>query len=132
MSEKEVSRTPENRRKTGDRKLRGGHSPDVGKATQFKPGETGNPGGRPKQLLTDAYLRQLLKQAEGDETQADAIAKAIVKRALTGKGGDVRAAAEIADRVQGKPPQAHTGEDGGPIVHVIRYPRDPMPHPVKD
>jgi len=43
---------PENKHNTRFR----GPSPDVGRATQFKPGQSGNPGGRPKKTpLTKAF-----------------------------------------------------------------------------
>jgi hypothetical protein len=47
---------PGGRHKTGFR----GPSPDVGKATQFRPGISGNPSGGPKTgSLAQAYLRVL-------------------------------------------------------------------------
>jgi hypothetical protein len=49
---------PENRHKTGFR----GPNPKVGEATQFKPGKSGNAGGRPKKKpITEAY--QLLARS---------------------------------------------------------------------
>jgi hypothetical protein len=47
---------------------------------QFKPGQSGNPGGRPKKfitLLSDA-LREELGEAVGDHTRAELAAKKIV------------------------------------------------------
>lgn len=49
VEEQKAVDSPENRRSSGELKqLRNGADPSVGKATQFKPGQSGNPGGRPK------------------------------------------------------------------------------------
>jgi len=40
--------------------------------------------------------------------------------ATLAEGGDLGAIREVADRLDGKPLQAHTGEDGGDITVVIR------------
>lgn len=62
---------------------------------QFKPGQSGNPGGRPKKkAVTEAYERII-----SDPKVAQAIAQGIIRAA---RKGNVRAAAEIADRVEGK------------------------------
>lgn len=86
--------------------------------TQFKPGQSGNPGGRPKDRpLTDALRRALaleIADKRKGKTKADQIAVALVNKAAE---GDVPAYREIADRVEGKVPQAQeiSGADGGPI-----------------
>lgn len=98
---------PENKRKTGFR----GPSPDVGKATQFKPGQSGNPGGRPKQTpIADA-----LRVALSDPSELEKFISAVLKKA---KKGDVKAFQAVSDRIEGKPAQALNlgGADGGPIV----------------
>jgi hypothetical protein len=94
---------PQNRHKTGFR----GPSPDVGKATQFKPGNRANPGGRPKLAPLAQACRELLttpvpNDPEG-RTYAEAIAKKLAQKALA---GDIRAAQEIADRAEGKARQS--------------------------
>jgi hypothetical protein len=66
---------------------------------KFKPGQSGNPGGRPKSEHISKALKRLL--AAGD---TDRIAKALIRLA---KKGNVSAAREIADRTEGKPRQAH-------------------------
>ena len=83
-------------------------------ATRFKPGRSGNPNGRPKKI-TDALNKVVTKK------QARAMASAMVKQA---SDGNVMAFEAIANRIEGKVPQAVTGEDGGPleiavIVHNI-------------
>ncbi len=73
---------------------------------RFKPGASGNPNGRPKlTILSEALRAELALSVPGasEETQAEAIAKALVASAMK---GDVSAAREIADRTEGKPKQA--------------------------
>jgi hypothetical protein len=71
----------------------------------FKPGQSGNPAGRPKsRTLSEAY-RELLRQPLRDDptrTVADVVAAAMVQNAFA---GDVAAAKELADRTQGKAKQ---------------------------
>ena len=94
---------PHNQHKTGFR----GPSPDVGKATQFKPGNRANPGGRPKSAPLSHACRELLAAPVRDDPQgrtyAQAIADALAQKALA---GDIRAAQEIADRAEGKARQS--------------------------
>ena len=92
-----------------------GPDPGVGEATQFKPGRSGNPGGRPKKTpLADAYRELLNKPAPDDpsgRSYAEAIAEQLAKKALS---GDIPAAREIADRAEGKARRATevSGPDG--------------------
>jgi hypothetical protein len=87
----------------------------------WQPGQSGNPGGRPKKtLLTDAYRAQLAMPYPGDRkkrTYAQVIAEKIAKEAA--KKGSVYAASEIADRTEGRPPQAlEVGGLNGEPIHV--------------
>ena len=93
----------------------------------WKPGESGNLSGRPKRKpLTDAYAALLDKpitpdmarQLKLDEstTYAQVIAMSLVREAVKGK---VQAAAEVADRVEGKITQPVSGPDGGPMQVVV-------------
>src|SRR5207253_119120 len=101
---KRKARMPQNRHLSGFR----GPSPDVGKATRFKPGRSPNPGGRPKsKLLSEAY-RSLLatvhpKDSEG-RTYAELIAVGQLNEAIKGK---TPAAKEAADRTEGPVTQQH-------------------------
>ena len=110
--------TPENRRKTGAG--RGGTVPPP--EHRFKPGQSGNPGGRPKtKLLTQAY-RELLEQVDPKErkTLAEILARKAVQQALK---GNLAALKEITDRTEGKSvqPLSHSGLGSEPIAfHVFR------------
>lgn len=99
---------PEKKQKTGFR----GPSPDVGKPYQWKKGQSGNPGGRPKcKTLSDAYRHKLEEPVPNDSegrTWAELIAVAQVRDAVR---GNVQAAREIADRTEGRPRQAIEFED---------------------
>jgi uncharacterized protein DUF5681 len=98
---------PENRHKTGFR----GPSPDVGKATQFKPGVSPNPGGRPKDLVSDAQkdLLKKIDEATG-KTNAELVAEAQLKVALS---GDTSAYCAIRDTTEGRPQQKVTVDGTG-------------------
>ena len=114
-----------------------GNTPYVPKLTpemearKWKPGESGNVGGRPKRKpLTDAYAALLDKPIPSDmarqlkldesTTYAQVIAMSLVREAVKGK---VNAAAEVADRVEGKITQPISGADGGAIQIVSTIPR---------
>lgn len=75
--------------------------------------------GRPPSEKTFAnMLRIAIKQAhdeKGDKLRA--VAEALVTKALT---GDVPAIKEIADRLDGKVPQALTGDEENPIAIINR------------
>ena len=72
----------------------------------WQPGQSGNPGGWPKSKPLTDELKCLLSQeapnAKG-RTGASLIAEALLKKA---RKGDVRAIAELANRIEGKPRQA--------------------------
>ena len=114
-----------------------GNTPYVPKLTpemearKWKPGESGNMSGRPKRKpLTDAYAALLDKPIPPDMARllkldestryAQVIAMSLVREAVKGK---VNAAAEVADRVEGKITQPISGADGGAIQIVSTIPR---------
>jgi hypothetical protein len=90
-----------------------GPSPDVGRATQFKKGQSGNPGGRPKIAPFSQAVRELLvRPVPGDRegrTYAQVIAQVLADNAIS---GDIRAAQELADRAEGKARQSVEIEHG--------------------
>ena len=75
----------------------------------FKPGQSGNPAGRPKSItMSEAYRRELAKLDPDDKhgrTFAEVLAEQIIIKA---KGGDVAAVRELTDRTEGKPRQTVT------------------------
>ena len=91
------SAKPQNRRRTGVPAVPGGE------AYRFKPGQSGNPGGRPKTgALTLAFRALLEKPVPRDarkRTYAQAIADAVVELARRGHLGAVR---ELANRAEGR------------------------------
>ncbi len=76
--------------------------------TQFKPGQSGNPHGRPKKAtpITDRFV-ELLHKANGEKLQA--IAESWMDQAIE---GDMIAIKEALNRVEGKPPESVSEEDG--------------------
>jgi len=70
----------------------------------FQPGQSGNPGGRPKKTpLTDEIKRLLRQKAEGSAySNAHMVAWKMIQRA---KAGDVAAARLLWEYVEGKPTQ---------------------------
>ncbi len=83
-----------------------GNNPNsIAALTHFKPGQSGNPSGRPKKVanaLDKALNRKKLK----------AMANGIIDQAIK---GDVAAFKEVADRVDGPVARPITGENGGPM-----------------
>jgi hypothetical protein len=93
---------PQNRRKTG------GTMPVLGgEATRWKPGQSGNPGGRPKSApLSQACREVLALPVPGDpqgRTYAEMIAATLAGKAVE---GDIKAAQELADRAEGRARQS--------------------------
>jgi hypothetical protein len=88
-----IAVAPENRPTTGR------------EATQFKKGQTGNAGGRPKKdrALTMA-LEARLDTKKGRKTRRQLVAEKIVDLAID---GDMTAAKFLADRTEGLPIQWH-------------------------
>lgn len=94
----------------------------------FKPGQSGNPKGRPQRKpLTDAYIAILSLDVPGNmipkdfkfmgiKTFADLIA---VRMVLEGSKGKVNAVAEMADRVEGKALQSVALSGGDPLTELL-------------
>lgn len=79
---------------------------------QFKPGQSGNPNGRPKKLpQLDVLLADILGEEKDGITAAEAILKRLRAEAAS---GNLRAAEIILDRAYGKAKQhlELTGKDG--------------------
>jgi hypothetical protein len=74
----------------------------------WKPGQSGNPGGRPKRDLAAEIARAIFEQ------DAEAITRAFAAEL---KKGNAKLFTALADRAYGKPRQQieFAGEDGGPV-----------------
>jgi hypothetical protein len=86
----------------------------------WKPGQSGNPGGRPKrQPLTEAFLElmdQPYPQDRNGRTYAEAIVRTLATKAAR---GDVRAAQLVMERIEGRVPIAALAESSGPVGLTI-------------
>lgn len=81
----------------------------------FKPGNTEGSKSRRAKPYAD-MLRLALAAADGDMTKLRRIAEKHVDVALT---GDMSAIKEIADRIDGKVPQGHGGDEDLPPLSII-------------
>ena len=83
----------------------GNPNPVIPVGTQFKPGESGNPNGRPKGTLslTNLLRAKLSELAEGDNkhTYADLLVRKTLQKAL--KEGDTSMNKYCYDRLEGMP-----------------------------
>jgi len=93
-------------KQTGNKRPDGKFAEGNSFGNRFRPGQSGNPAGRPKSItLSEAYRKMLSQADESDperRTRAEVLAEQIYAKAKT---GDVQALREIADRVEGKPRQ---------------------------
>jgi len=102
--------TPQNRRITGV---------PGGEATQFKPGQSGNPGGRPKRKpITEALEKVFTPE------QCLAVAEALLEQA---KKGSISHVQEAANRLEGRVEAADESAGGVTFNVIISAPRPPRP-----
>jgi len=84
--------------------------PSIGKATQFRKGQSGNAGGRPKSRLLSEALRNRLAETKPHDSlgrsYAQIVAENLIEIACSEGPGAVHAASEIADRIEGRAPQS--------------------------
>ncbi len=75
----------------------------------FKPGQSGNPKGRPKSItMSEAYRRELAK-VDPNDAQGRAFAEVLAEQMIIkARSGDVQAIKEITDRTEGKAKQTVT------------------------
>lgn len=85
--------------------------PNLENLTPWKPGQSGNPGGRPKTKQVRNALQKLV-----DELGLEQATRAIYAKACD---GDVSAFREIADRLDGKVAQPIAGDDELPPIQVL-------------
>jgi hypothetical protein len=83
------------------------------KRFQFKPGQSGNPGGRPKGSVSiEAELRRRLDNGEEGEKIVKGLVTQALRRALE---GDYKFFNMILERVDGRVADRLAGHDGGPL-----------------
>jgi hypothetical protein len=89
---------------------------------QFKPGQSGNPGGRPKRewswsgLLAEAMEEELIAK-DGSKGKAKAfVIKRLVRMAIE---GDIAAQKEIMNRMDGMPHQTQDITSGGKPLPIL-------------
>ncbi|MCP3681660.1 MAG: hypothetical protein GY861_03125 [bacterium] len=87
-------------------------------STSWKPGQSGNPKGRPKKEWTWASL---VREAMDEEDETGQPVKKGVSRALAIKAltGDVQAIREIGNRIDGMPPQSTDLTSGGDKIERV-------------
>ena len=96
-----------------------GHSPNIDKH-QWKPGESGNPKGRPKTDSITRAIRKLLDEGINGEPLYEAIAKVAVQKALQ---GDRHFWTYVIERSDGKVADALT--QSGEVEVIVRYADSP-------
>jgi hypothetical protein len=85
----------------------------------YEPGQSGNPGGRPKtKPFKDALLMEALSAERGEECLAKPGSLRWNARKLL-ELGEVPAIKEIADRLDGKVPQAVVGDDDSDPINLV-------------
>jgi hypothetical protein len=88
----------------------------------WQKGQSGNPAGRKQEKPYRDALRMELAEAGGDLAACREIARAHIKLC---KNGDMPAIKELADRLDGKVPQAIVGDDEHePVRMIVRWQRD--------
>ena len=87
----------------------------------FKKGQSGNPGGRPKEKPFADALRMEIADAGEDHKALRRVARKLIENA---ESGDIRAIRELADRLDGKPMQAvdaNVDLSTDPLTELIKY-----------
>jgi hypothetical protein len=134
---------PENRQETGTG-FGAVTPPEVGAATQWKPGESGNPGGRPRTRGLLDVLRGAVKEVRPDgHTVEEAVVAALIDEALESRN-PLGAIQTIFDRLEGRPKQAidfnditeaMKGRSADDLLHFAQHgtwPEESMEEEAKD
>jgi uncharacterized protein DUF5681 len=86
---------------------------------QFKPGQSGNPGGRRKTESLTAIMRRVLEREHQGRPIAELLVERLIKETLSGKLPHMK---EILDRVEGKVAEKMKVEATGPVCVVMNIP----------
>lgn len=94
--------------------------------TQWKPGQSGNPNGRPPKAWTmSSLIEEALEDVEQEtgKSYKSLVAKKLATMALS---GDIQAIKEVNDRIDGRPHQSikHSGEIKGNSIAFIEFSDD--------
>lgn len=93
-------------------------------ATSWKPGQSGNPGGRPKTKMLTEELRKALEENDG------LMVRWIIARLLLQSAeGAVDATKLIFDRAEGKVAQPIVGDEEAPIPVALQFGKGPAKTP---
>jgi hypothetical protein len=91
---------------------------------QWKPGQSGNPKGRPKNKTLTELVRGVLERELNGKVPDQLLAEVIVKHALSGKFPFVK---ELWDRLDGKV-QDRLDVAAGPLTVRVVYDDESPPH----
>lgn len=87
----------------------------------FEPGKSGNPGGRPKDYISEIIRRKLLEKNVAGKPKAEIVADALIELTSDPKmRGFVPAIKELLDRMEGRVPDTHKIESDVPINIVYK------------
>lgn len=98
------------------RRNNGKPQPHGGTLHPFQPGQSGNPGGRPKNRSITAELRKLIDEGFQGKDLAEALAAKAVKCALE---GDHKFWQLVMERIEGKVPDRIADADGATLRRQI-------------
>jgi hypothetical protein len=90
------------------------------KQHQWKPGQSGNPGGRPKGQSITAALRERVQEEHNGRPLVDLIVDRLLKEALSGKFPYMK---ELLERLDGKVKELHELKTQEELVFYIEPPR---------
>jgi hypothetical protein len=85
------------------------------KEHQFQKGQSGNPGGRPKNESVSATIRRMLQGEHNGRPIQDILVERMIKEALSGKYPFLR---ELLDRAEGRPSQKVEVTGETPMVYI--------------
>jgi hypothetical protein len=86
---------------------------------RFKPGQSGNPNGRPRETSLTAIIRRVL--AEADEEHGTKGEKLIAVALRAADKGDFRYFKELIERNDGKVPDRIADADGNKLIVEVQY-----------
>jgi len=91
-----------------------------GSEYRFKPGESGNPGGRPKSAVLSAALRAKLKSDVVKKLTSRTFAEKLCDKLVEeGLDGNVNAIVAIGDRTEGKPAVTMSVNEGADGIKTL-------------